>query len=466
MGLAHTAMGISYERYAKLNFARGDFDEMNSNLSAGFAASAIAAALFALGSVAMALFARQFFGLPAELVGVARHVFLLIGLTTALLILTGVWETPAFVTERLYLPELGTLVCTVAAAVGAVLAFEYWRPSIVLWVLLSNGLFVVWRVLVMMPMARRILPAFRVGFSLVRSSRQLRELLHFGGLNFLGGVGFLLYYASDSIIISNLPELGPGRIVHYNLAQRWDPQIRMLVMAFVGTLLPSMTSMVSLREHGRLRALFLRGTRYSLLIGIFPSIALAVYAVPFLRQWVGGEFPAISAPVLQLVMVQLVLCLPERMSYNVNIAFGRLGGPVVAALIGGVLNIVLCIALVRYAGLGLAGVAAGSAVSLLLVSFYSVYYALRLLEMPWSVWLRQGCVRALLCGIPPLATALLLRAVWEPTSLLLVFVHFAIAGLVFLAGAWAVGLEAEERRQVLDLLRRFAARRPGSAARA
>lgn len=463
VGLAHVAMGISYERYAKINFARADYDAMNSNLSAGFLASAVAAVVFAAGSTVLALFAQQLFGLPAELLPVARRVFMLIGFTTSILILTGVWETPAFVTERLYIPELGQLLCAVAAAAGAVVAFEYWRPSVVLWVLLSNGTLVLWRLLVMMPMAYRILPAFRVRLSLIKSSTQIRELIAFGGLNFVGGIGYLLYYASDSIIISNLRELGPDKIVVYNLAQRWDPQIRMLVMAFVGTMLPLMTTMVSLRQKDRLSATFLRGTRYSLLIGAFPALALTVFAVPFLRHWVGEEYARESAPVMQLVLVQLLLCLPERMAYNVNIAFGRMGGPVIASLLCGLLNIVLSVSLVRFAGLGLLGVAAGSALSFLIVSLYGVVYALRLLNLSVWTWLREGCLRALLCTLPFLAVALAVRHCWEPSSLFWVFVQFGLTGLAYLAGAWVLGLEAGERRQILDLGGRAWSRAVGGA---
>lgn len=464
VGLAHTAMGISYERYAKLNYARGDFDEMNSNLSAGFLVSAVSAFLFATGSALMAWHADTLFGLTPDLLPVARRVFILIGFTTAFLILTGVWETPCFVTERFYLLELGNLACSIVAAVAVVLIFEYGRPSIVAWVILSNGSLVVWRLMFIMPWARRILPAFHLQWSLIRSSSQIRELMAFGGLNFLGGIGYLLYYASDSIIISNLQELGPDQIVFYNVAQRWDPQIRMLVMAFVGTTLPLMTSLVSLRQTERLQSVFLRGTRYSLLIGLLPAGLLIGLAEPFLRHWVGADFARVSAPVMQLLMVQFMLCLPERMAYNVNIAYGRMGGPVAMALAGGLLNIVLSIGLVKSFDLGLTGVALGSAAALLMVSGYVVFYALRLMQLSPLQWLRQGCGRAVLCLVPLIAVLLLLRGWWYPANLLAVFVQFGLVSLAYGAGVWGWGLTASERSQLLDLVVRLAGRMRGGTA--
>lgn len=458
VGLAHTAMGISYERYAKLNFARGDYDAMNSNLSAGLLVSVASAVLFAAGSVVLAVWAGPLFALPPDIVPAARWVFILIGFSTALLILTGVWETPAFVTERLYLSEMGTLVCTLVGAVAVVVLFEVWHPSIIAWVILSNGLLVVWRVGVMMPLAYRLLPAFQVGFARIRSSGQVRELMAFGGLNFIGGVGWLLYYASDSILISNLRDLGPDLIVYYNVAQRWDPQIRMLVMAFVGTMLPMMTSLVSRGEGAQLHRVFLRGTRYSLMIGAWPAVLLVVFAGPFLRHWVGEDFARVSAPVLQLVMLQFLVCLPERMAYNINIAHGRMRGPVVVSLLCGVLNIVLSIAFVRVGGWGLLGIAAGSVIALLIVCGYSMVHALRLLALPAGRWFRDGCLRAVLSAVPLAAAALAVRAWWTPSSLWEVFVQFAVCSLPYGAGAWFLGLDASDRRQVAALVRRVAGR--------
>lgn len=458
VGLAHTAMGISYERYAKLNYASAQYDEMNSNLSAGLLVSAISAFLFAAGSVVLAMFAGPLFGLSPDIIPVARWVFVLIGVSTAFLILTGVWETPSFVTERMYIAELGQLVCAVVGAAAVVVIFETWHPSIVAWVILSNGLLVLWRALVMMPMARRLLPAFKLGLSLIKSSGQIRELMAFGGLNFVGGVGYLLYYASDSIIISNLPELGPDMIVYYNVAQRWDPQIRMLVMAFVGTMLPMMTSMVSLQQGDRLRSSFLRGTRYSLLIGALPALLLVVFAEPFLHHWVGQDFARVSAPVLQLIMLQFLFCLPERMAYNVNIACGRMGGPVVVSLLCGVLNIVLSIVFVRFAGMGLLGIAAGSVISLMIVSVYGIHYALRLLALPAGEWLRSGCMRAVLSAGPCLLVSVAVRLAWPASSLLEVLVQFAVCSIAYAAGSWFVGLDRSDRRQVLDAARRLLGR--------
>lgn len=458
VGLAHTAMGISYERYAKADHARGDYESLNRHLSAGFLVSALAALAFALGSVALAIWAAPLFSLPPELVPPARAVFLLIGFSTAFLILTGVWETPAFVMERFYVQDLGHLVTSILSAALVVAAFEYGQPSIVLWVLLSNGLLVLWRAGVMMPLARRLLPTFRLSLSLIRSSGEIRSMMAFGGLNLIGGVGYLLYYASDSIVITNMPELGPERIVYYNVAQRWDPQVRVLVMAFVTTLLPLMTAQVARGERAFLQRTFLRGTRYSLLIGLPLAALLIAYAAPFLRHWVGDDFAQAGALVLQVIMLQFVVCIPERMAYNVNIAYARMKGPVLVALACGALNIVLSIAFVRLGGLGLLGIALGSVIALLLISAYSVAHALRLMELGARAWFAAGCLRPFLAGLLFFVCAIALRELRTPTNLVEVFIHFALCGALWPAFVWLVGFTREDQLEARRMLRSAALR--------
>jgi hypothetical protein len=134
------------------------------------------------------------------------------------------------------------------------------------------------------------------------------------------------------------------------------------------------------------------------------------------------------------------------------------------ALAGGLLNIVLSIGLVKSFGLGLTGVALGSAAALLMVSGYVVFYALRLMQLSPLQWLRQGCGRAVLCLVPLIAVLLLLRGWWYPANLLAVFVQFGLVSLAYGAGVWGWGLTASERSQLLDLVVRLAGRMRGGTA--
>jgi hypothetical protein len=153
----------------RLNLRARDYDEMNSNLSAGFSSlRGIRLPVRRRAAHCWPGMRTALFGLTPTCCRWPAAYFLLIGFTTAFLILTGVWETPCFVTERLYLSlELGNLVCSVVAAGGRGGRFEYgahpsWRGCFSATVPSWCG---AWSFI--MPTARRILPAFRMRLSLV-----------------------------------------------------------------------------------------------------------------------------------------------------------------------------------------------------------------------------------------------------------------------------------------------------------
>ena len=103
-------------------------------------------------------------------------------------------------------------------------------------------------------------------------------------------------------------------------------------------------------------------------------------------------------------------------------------------------------------GWGLMGVALGSAAALALVAFYCTFYALRLLDLSVVPWFKEGCFRALLCGVPLAGFLAFLRRTWEPANLAMVFLQFALGSLVYAATVWRLGLRTDERGQLLALL--------------
>ena len=101
--------------------------------------------------------------------------------------------------------------------------------------------------------------------------------------------------------------------------------------------------------------------------------------------------------------------------------------------------------------------------ALLIVSLYSVGYALRQLEMPVREWLVRGCLRAAFCTLPLLVAGAAIRAVWPARSLLEVAVQMAVAGTAYGAAVWVVGLQADERGQVWAVGRQAWSRLRGGA---
>jgi hypothetical protein len=87
--------------------------------------------------------------------------------------------------------------------------------------------------------------------------------------------------------------------------------------------------------------------------------------------------------------------------------------------------------------------------------------------VPARQYLRQAFVRPYLAALPLVAAAVALHYTWAAPNLWILFVQFALCGLVYAAGVWAIGVTAEDRRKVLAggmaVGRRLGLVRPGAS---
>jgi O-antigen/teichoic acid export membrane protein len=291
----------------------------------------------------------------------------------------------------------------------------------------------------------------------------MRELVQFGGLTLIGSLGALLYYATDSIMISNLNELGIGEVANYNVAQRWHPQITMFASSFIWILGPAMTVQIATEQSDKVRATVINATRYAYIILAFPCTLLIIHSEPFLRLWLKSVFVPRSVPVLRAIMCALLLSGAGLVAKEALYACRKIREAVVAILVGGVLNVVLSITLVKVAGLGLFGIALGSLVTLVLLQVICLPWLLcrklSLKPMP----LVSGALRALLGATPLAVMALALLLTRKADSLTELLVQFALCGLVYAPAVWFISMTRNDRKRLIETIRMARRGRGGDA---
>ena len=452
VGILGTSLSISYSRSATTHYSRHEYAEMNEDLGTGFWFSVFTGAIFVIGTAVVAFFAQALFSLSDRLVPVARMVILITGLATSLSILNDVWLSPLYMAQRLFWREVGTIIAVVGSAVAVVIAFKAGHPSIIVWALLANGFRLVIGYGLLIPVAQRVIPQFKPNFGLNNIYARCRKLMAFGMFAFLGGLGYLLYYATDSILITNLHDLGTPMIVDYNLGQRWGPMVRLIVAGFAGTLTPALTALVATGEHARLHSAVLTATRYSLALALFPCVVLSVYASPLLATWVGQRFVAHSSPVLVITMVGTLLSVPAIVGYEVMVGYGRIGLVTMASLIGGIINVLLGIFFVKYLKLGLMGVALASFVTLSCRNaLFSPIVLLYVCKLRARAYFGEGHLRPILGAVPLVLFALGLRWLWEPHKLGLVFFQFGLCLTIYAASVWFLTFNDADRHRTWGL---------------
>ena len=448
------ACNRGYSRYAAVHYARGEIGRMNAVLSQGLVLSLVAAALVGLAAAAQNLFAGPLLGLDGDLLTAGRMVLALIAFGYLVEFGSGVWGAALFIRQQLYVLEVVNLGSRVAAAAAVVALFAWLPPSIVTWVLVTVLFAAAFRLFYMIPVAQRALPEMTLSLR-VPMDAQLWSMLRFSFAGLVGHVGFLLYYASSSIVISHLPELGADKIIVYNLGQRWDPQVREVVLALAASLTPVFTALFATGNREGLQKAILAGTKQSLMLGLLPCLIFMIYAEPFLRLWVGPGYAREGAEVLRVCMVSVLATIPAIVNYEVLVAMGRVRTVAILEVLGGAVNVVLGIVFVRYCGLGLLGIALGNlTVRVVLTGLFIPYYACRWSGLGLRRYLSSAVVPAVLAALPAAAVGALWGGWARPATWLELFIQGSVVTICYAVSVAFIALTPSERRTLSDRLAR------------
>lgn len=453
--LINSSASQGFARFATVHHAKGEYEQMNNILGRGLSFVAILAIPSFLMVALASFFSGTLFGLPQELIPYARIVILVSGIGAIVRMFLGIWNVALFIKQKFYVADISNIITRLSSAILVVLIFTYYKPSIVIWVMLVVGIGLVMNLSYVVPMAKQCLPEMRIR-PVWGWLRESKELVSFSGMAFFASLGYLLYYAADSVMISNLNELGAEKIIVYNVAQRWDPMIRQFVLAFAMAMTPALTGIAALGEYEKLKKVFYRGLRYSQIIGFLPCVLLYVYSHQFITLWIDVEMANESAPILRLMMLNLALCVPAIMCYQVFVALGKIFAAGVSTIVGGVLNVVIGIIFVKVFHLGLFGIALSTFITLgvktaIVLPFLMKHY----LNLKVLDFIRYGIMRAFLSIAPVAMVAFFLKMIWVPKSWLVLLVHFSICSLCFLITVYTYGFVDEDRMKVKAVCRKI-----------
>lgn len=431
--------------------ARGDeraINEVASTFAVVYAAIGLAS-LLATGALA-AWVVPRFPNLTAGQVETAQWVTLVLGLRVAVGFPMTVFG--AVTTSRQYF-ALNTgiaIVVSLATALATYLVLEAGYGLRVL-VPVTTGVNLLAYVAYARA-ARTAYPGLRLNPSLF-SARRLREVTSYSLYVFLIAVSAQLGYNLDNLVVGAF--MGTSAVAVYAVAFRLADYQRQFSNQFNGLLFPVVVGLGARNDRDRLRVTMLHGTRLALGMVLAITVALAGFAGPLVRAWMGPAFDE-SLPALYALVAAGVVLVAAGPLGNVLLGTGRHRLVAVSALVEALLNVALSLLLVRR--WGLAGVAVGTAIPVTAMNLLVLLpAACRSLDVRLARFLRDAVLPAALPTVPAVAAAVLLRVYVPPASLLAVAAEGALVGLLYVVGFLFFALPAADRRQYLAYVRKVAA---------
>ncbi len=301
--------------------------------------------------------------------------------------------------------------------------------------------------------ARRLHPGFRIRPRLV-TRRAARSLIGLSKYIFPLRVGENISVQADPFILTAF--FGPAAVALYTPAAALSRLSQPIVNTLANQLAPLATRYHSVGERENLQQVLVRGTKYTLLMGIPVCVVLGVFAGPIMYVWLQrrlGEDYAIVAQILMWYVLADVFLYAGGTQWPVFVATKRLGFLICVSLPLAVLNVLGSIAMVGYTSLGVVGVVIPTAiVNAIRRPIISAYIARVAGLRPWDYFLRSY-LGPLMMAMVLTGGALLMRFLLPVHSL--PWLLGAAAGVAVLAvpAGWVFALDADDRRGFRDLAR-------------
>lgn len=290
-------------------------------------------------------------------------------------------------------------------------------------------------------MVKRIAPELQYGWR-GASRKFVRTVIGYSSSIFIVQVSGRVQTKTDEIVIGIF--LPVTAVTPYAIARRLSEIANLLTNQFMKVLLPLASELHTENDRGRLRELYITGTRLSLAIFLPIGGTLILLARSVLSVWVGAAY----APYAHIVIILTLASLIDTSLWPAGAVLQGMGRyrPIALLSSGTALaNLILSLALVR--SVGLTGVALGTLIPTTVVSFGLAFpYAMRSIGVTADEALKRIFLPALLPAVPMAVMLYTLERIVAPASLFSVAGIACVGLLVYALGYLSLGATELERQ--------------------
>jgi O-antigen/teichoic acid export membrane protein len=445
MGLMDLGVGASVVKYVAEHRARGENRELGEILSTSLVFYVVVGLAAALVLVLVAQFAHVLFRVPPQSASLVRNLFLL---SAGVSVFTWPTGLAAFVLAGHQRYDLSARV-SIGAMLGNILVTY-------LVIVMHQGPFALLA-------CTSLVSLMAAGANIILASRELRGIPVRLGLARMGTLrsifrfssvilvtqvcSLIIYQQTDRLVLGVF--VGASAIALYEAASRLQAFVQELAGMMASAVMPTASHLNAQSRDDALRALFLRGTKYTVIFVTPIAVTLMVLAEPLLRTWLGPSFVPMAFGT-QLFVSYWLLNANTTVSGSILTGTGKLKFLLLYTVAGTLANLVLSVVLVQR--IGLLGVIVGTVVPYYVGFPIYMRYMMKQLGVPAREWLREVVARPYPLLLLPLTVAIAGERLGWTRGLLGVAAVGMASVLVYWAAAYGVAIRREERIELMGLV--------------
>jgi len=441
--LMNLGIGMGMNRFLSAARARGDEEEITRiSTSIFFVMVGLGIILLMAGGL-LAWNFNAIFTIAPRLQKTAMVVMLLMAASAAVQLPFSILSAAFIATQKYTLKNLISSGTTLLNA-ALILALFTFADNWVVWVAASQAITALIRIGCQVLAVRRILPSMQIKPSFF-SRRAITSVWTFSIIIFLGQLGGLLYWHTDYIIINKV--LTAYDLTIYAVAVSLATYIYQLAQVPISTLFPVIAGFEARGSINKVPGVVYRGTRLCILVALPFCIVVSLFAEPLFRLYLGPQYSG-AGEFVPIIMVTIFFASASCVIRQVPIAIGR---PVFISILEigcAVINIGLTLLFVLRFNWGLAGVAWGTAIAVVLKNGVIIPWYLTLITDLKLTRLLYHVLRGL--TPPAIIGVVLVGAVQliDVTSILASVLSVGLLTVPYILIAYAIGLDDTDRELV------------------
>jgi O-antigen/teichoic acid export membrane protein len=284
---------------------------------------------------------------------------------------------------------------------------------------------------------------FTLWDKLNRKKRLARKtIINYSFFVLLNTIGYqAALYSSNFIIASFLPI---ASVTYYAIAGTLVDYIKKIVVSGNQVFSPLTSQLDAQNDIDKIRTLFLKGTKFMLVIGLPISIVFIFMGKQFIGLWMGQAYSNITGNILAILTVMTLFSLPFFTITSVLLGISKHHITAYCRVIEAFVTIGLSVILIKQ--FGLIGVALGNAIPDMIISLFVLPIIIKkILGIRFSEYLRISWYGPLMAVVPFAVGCFLMNKYYASTSLLEFFSKIIFLLLIYLAGIWFGALTSEEK---------------------
>lgn len=448
-GLLDAGLRGGITQYLARHLGRGEAEEVNRVLSCGVVALGVVGLVTLLASGGLAGTVPWFLASVPEYHAEATWCVIIFGASAAWQAVMAPYASIFAAAQRYDLSNVIGITSRLASAVltYVVLQAGYGLVALSLVVAGGNILDYAARWLI----AHWIVPHLHFSFASVQRDR-LREVVRFGGWNFLISFAQVVFEYADPLVIVSM--LTVNLVTPYALASRITTNVGSMFNSLRMVFYPTATQLHARGEWSGLRTLYFSGTRALVSLGCVAFVLGWVWCADFYRLWLQQEsltpnMQAATLVVFRLLLVTLLAQQVSAISLQMLLAYGQVRLLGIVLSVEALANLLLSFLAARI--WGLTGVAGATLLTTLISRIVVIpYFTHRIMHLrPGDFWI-HAILRPVMLGV----VLLLAGYGWHSLSPASTWLHIAIvgAGMVSLSAVLAtvIVLQGAERQRFID----------------